>query len=379
MDAKIIIGANYGDEGKGLVTAQCTYDSMKNGKVLNVLTNGGPQRGHSYNHEGKFVTFKHFGSGTLLGADNYYYKTFIVNPMQFVLEYKNLGLSKDKNNVFCSDLCRMTTPFDSFANLIMEQKRGDGRHGSCGMGIWNTVKRYNDKMFDIPVSDFMLMSYEKKYAVLSGIRGYYESMVDINDSVWKDNGIIEHFIADCEFMLDKVSFINDFTARYELKTYETAIFENGQGLMLSDTGFDVPGTTPSKTGCEYSVMAINDIFFGEIENAEFHYVTRSYLTRHGYGDMLDERGMGHVSSYIQEDETNHYNDMQGEFRYGKLNIKELEHRIRKDYAKHALIMGCPELIVDVTHTDEIDIASVVEYEFKGDAKVVSHFSSKIIK
>ena len=42
---RFIIGANYGDEGKGTVTAH--YAKQATGSVLNVLTNGGPQRGHT--------------------------------------------------------------------------------------------------------------------------------------------------------------------------------------------------------------------------------------------------------------------------------------------------------------------------------------------
>jgi adenylosuccinate synthase len=44
MNARIIIGSNYGDEGKGTVVA--TYTKQLS-NVLNVLTNGGAQRGHS--------------------------------------------------------------------------------------------------------------------------------------------------------------------------------------------------------------------------------------------------------------------------------------------------------------------------------------------
>lgn len=44
MKARIVIGANYGDEGKGTVVARYSKNSYN---VLNVLTNGGSQRGHS--------------------------------------------------------------------------------------------------------------------------------------------------------------------------------------------------------------------------------------------------------------------------------------------------------------------------------------------
>ena len=45
MKARIVAGANYGDEGKGTVVA--FYTKNAEGRVINVLTNGGSQRGHS--------------------------------------------------------------------------------------------------------------------------------------------------------------------------------------------------------------------------------------------------------------------------------------------------------------------------------------------
>lgn len=75
---RIIIGSNWGDEGKGTVVAH--YAKNATGKVLNVLTNGGPQRGHTVVKDGEVFTFKHFGSGMCFGADIYFSKDFIVNP-----------------------------------------------------------------------------------------------------------------------------------------------------------------------------------------------------------------------------------------------------------------------------------------------------------
>lgn len=57
MNYSAVIGANYGDEGKGLVTDWLT---MNGGKTLNVLTNGTCQRGHTVEHaDGKRHVFHH--------------------------------------------------------------------------------------------------------------------------------------------------------------------------------------------------------------------------------------------------------------------------------------------------------------------------------
>ena len=80
MKVDIVIGANYGDEGKGLFTE---FLSQSPDNSIVVLVNGGSQRGHTVNDPtyGKHV-FHHFGSGTLAGVPTYFAKSYLINPMQ---------------------------------------------------------------------------------------------------------------------------------------------------------------------------------------------------------------------------------------------------------------------------------------------------------
>lgn len=60
-DIKIVIGANFGDEGKGLMT---DYFSQKSNSIV-VCSNGGAQRGHTVTTPTAIRhVFHHFGSGT---------------------------------------------------------------------------------------------------------------------------------------------------------------------------------------------------------------------------------------------------------------------------------------------------------------------------
>ena len=48
MVVKVVVGANFGDEGKGLMTGYFCHQSLAKGeKCLVVLHNGGAQRGHT--------------------------------------------------------------------------------------------------------------------------------------------------------------------------------------------------------------------------------------------------------------------------------------------------------------------------------------------
>ena len=343
MNAKVIIGANLGDEGKGTVVARCVKDCK--GKVLNILTNGGAQRAHSILTESGSFTFQHFGSGTYHGADNYFSEYYILNPMQFVKECTDL-LSRNVKigKVYRNIGCRWSTPYDMMANQIIEQLRGENHHGTCGMGIWETVLRYM-KTKTVTLDEFIRMSFEHQMAYLRTVKGYFETQrLEVPDSwksVWNNDMIALHFINDCKFLKDFTEVFNSS----ELNGYESLVFENGQGLMLNDTGKDIQGTTPSRTDSTYAMEIAKS--FG-VSDIELHYVTRPYLTRHGKGDLDKECQRGVIASSIEEDRTNHYNQFQEDFRYAPLDLSALRDRIQKDS------VGQYKTVLEVTHCDEMD-------------------------
>ena len=64
-DVKVVIGANFGSEGKGLMTDYFCDKAPYNRQVLNVRFNGGSQAGHTVvTPEGDKHVFSHFGAGT---------------------------------------------------------------------------------------------------------------------------------------------------------------------------------------------------------------------------------------------------------------------------------------------------------------------------
>ena len=354
--ARIVIGANYGDEGKGTVVAHYT---KKSENVLNVLTNGGSQRGHSIMTKDGSITFQHFGSGTTYGADSYYSCYFIINPMKFVSEYDSL-IIKPKQ-IYRDARCRWTTPYDSMANLISQQAKKC--KASCGMGIWNTIKRFNGGVLNVSFDKFMLMDETKKLVYLDLIKKYYEKEITIPSTwvdVWDSKILQLHFINDCLF-LKKHTIVSSL----DTLDYDNFIFENGQGLLLCDTGKDTPDTTPSNTGIKYSLELLKDL--KHMEEVTAHYVTRPYLTRHGDGEMEDQRRRHYISNGVQEDRTNHFNECQGEFRYGNLDIPSLKNRIQQD-ARGVKIE------LEVTHCDEMDRVN----EFKRGFETVNTYDSPLV-
>lgn len=348
-EIKIIIGASYGDEGKGLMT---DYFCGKTDKpCITVLHNGGSQRGHTVvGKDSLRHVFHHLSSGTFAGSDTYFADSFIINPMIFVQEYTEL---KPDIKIYCSMYCMWSTPFDMMLNQIIEDSRGKKRHGSCGYGIWETIVRYNNSE-TISFPDFMLMSITDKIKYLKNIRDNYmaERLKDVGVNIppeWKDivynDGIIEHFIDDCDFFASNVKYVN----RNILEKYPYIVFEGGQGLLLSQDK-ENPHTTPSFTGAENPVRIISKLRGSN--NIEVCYVTRTYLTRHGAGEFPQECAKYEINPNMV-DKTNVPNDWQGTLRYGKIDISELRQRIYSDFAKFSEFNNA-ELSLAVTHLNETD-------------------------
>lgn len=363
--ARIIIGANYGDEGKGTVVARYTKNNP--GNVLNVLTNGGAQRGHSILTEDGNITSQHFGSGTYYGADNYYSRFFILNPMQFVKEYESL-IVKPKH-IYRDRQCIWTTPYDSLANLISEKLQN--RQASCGMGIWNTIRR-SRTFINVSFDGFNILDANFKSRYLDAIKEFYEKELIISDntlkSVWDSEYLKTHFIEDCEFMYEHTIGVDSMPKAIigsSFGDYDEFIFENGQGLLLCDTGLDTPDTTPSNTGIQDALDILNESA-GKFDITA-HYVTRPYLTRHGFGELTNEKNRSFISNSVQEDRTNHYNEFQGEFRFGELDIEALQSRIWKDAGEY-------NIELEVTHCDEMDRVS----EFKKMFDKVNTYDSPLV-
>ena len=371
-DVHVVIGANCGDEGKGLITAKIANAAINEKKSdFNVLTNGGAQRGHSFIYQGKKIINKHFGRASVLGCTNYFSAKFILDPMQFTAEYsKKANEFETFRHTGCirSKYCRWATPFDIMANQAEAKKQQ--LHNTCGMGIWNTIKRSNiyNELFD----NFIAWNDLHKKDYLKRIANYYLSTNDFvssseeyspffNDPVLLD-GIIDHFIADCSFMYIKTLMTDDADG-FDMTPYDTIIFENGQGLGIGDTCVDDKFKTPTFTGLKALPNNLNKSMNFSDEST-IHYVSRTYETRHGDDEIFVPVKRKVLSSYIEEDFGNQYNEWQGEFKYKPLNCTLLSNRILKDLLDKEGFFGNinplnKKVLLELTHCDEMTPDGIV--------------------
>lgn len=315
-DIKIVVGANWGDEGKGLMA---DYFSQKPNSIV-VCSNGGAQRGHTVvTSTGIRHVFHHFGSGTLNGARTYLSKDFICNPIIFRQEYEDLLKLECIPEIYINKNCMLTTPYDMMANQIIEENRGKSKHGSCGLGIFETIKRYRAGVTDLSykIRDYYLNQFEKENITLS--------------KKWKeilfDDGIFEHFWDDLNFMNDHSLCISD---EIFLNQYNNIVFEAAQGLLLDQNNMEYfPHLTPSNTGIKNPKQIIENVKWSDKINVEICYVSRTYLTRHGVGQFPSECDKSLINQSMY-DKTNVPNPYQDTLRYGLLDLEQLYDRCMKD-------------------------------------------------
>jgi len=79
-EANVVIGANYGDEGKGAAVDRLATEA--GAQCLVVRFNGGAQAGHTVETpDGRRHVFSHFGAGSFAGARTFLSRFFVSNPI----------------------------------------------------------------------------------------------------------------------------------------------------------------------------------------------------------------------------------------------------------------------------------------------------------
>lgn len=326
--AKAVIGSGYGDEGKGLMTDYLAADNP--GAVI-VRTNGGAQAGHTVvTPEGVRHVFHHVGSGALAGARTHLSRFFVAHPMFFLDEIETLSDLGANTEITIDPRALVTTPYDIMINQIIESRRADGRHGSCGMGFGETIERSNERLFEITAGDLK----RNVRPILRRIRsqwvrkrleklGVGDPTDDELAPVFSDE-VLERFALDCEQFRDLVKLRDD----EDLGAEDMVIFEGAQGLMLDQDYGAFPYVTRSNTGLPNIAAVCLEAGIGRID---VHYMTRAYTTRHGAGPLKNE------SKYLNGveviDKTNISNEWQGALRLAPLDVDGVLNAITHDISR----------------------------------------------
>lgn len=349
INAKVVIGANFGDEGKGLMTDYFCSQFPSDRPVLNVRFNGGAQAGHTVvTPSGQRHVFGHIGSGSFLpNVATYLSSDFIINPILFRREYEKLEAMGVHPLVYIHPRCLLTIPQDMMINQMVERHRGHDRHGSCGVGIFETL--YRSK-----VDGAICIDHASKQSTITRLTdrdysSWHMTNLGVTKIDEKDKMLLSNQNIAARYYQD-VLFLKAHTVIADesiLRRYDNVVFEGAQGLLLDQNNMDYfPHLTPSNTG----VQNIIDLLKCDLSalRLEVCYVSRPYFTRHGAGAFHTECPREFVGACV--DATNHLNEFQGSFRYGYFDAPEFVSAVKKDMSM--IPSDIADYSIAFTHADE---------------------------
>lgn len=322
MSDSIVIGAGYGDEGKGLLVHNlCSPDSLV------VRFSGGQQAGHTVISNGVKHVFSSFGSGTMKGCPTFFTEDTCIYPKTISAEWQALvdkGLSP---KLYVSPFAKVTTPYDVWAGRLKERGL---RHGSCGLGIGATMKR-NEGPVKLYAVDLLTPSLVSLRAKLKVIRVHY------------DIGFMPLEPEDREGLANDIDAFEGaaINRRFDICRFDQLpkrsdiVFEGSQGILLDMDHGTFPHVTFANTTSKNAWKHAG-------KNTVVYYATRCYQTRHGNGPF-DESPVALVNN---EEEINVTNPWQGSFRLGEFDHELLRHAVNLDMSYHPfavqrnLVIGC---------------------------------------
>lgn len=333
MRMQAVIGAGYGDEGKGRTVDALVAAAQDDGfRPWVVRFNSGAQAGHTVvTPDGRRHVFHQVGSGAFLGAPTYLGPEVVLNPWLLDGELDALAeCGVNAPRLIADPSAPVSVPWDAMINQALEHVRGAGRHGSCGVGFGETVGRSEDPAFALHGID--LTDEARIRARLAAIRHeYLPRRLDVVGlppdalDAWVDStALIDRFVADALSLGARL----EWCAPHVLADQEALVFEGAQGLRLDQDLGDFPFVTRSHTGLPGIARLTRDAGLCGLCPLDVHYVTRAYGTRHGAGPLPDELPAAPAPGF--SDPTNAPNPYQGAMRFALLDPDALRSDIERD-------------------------------------------------
>ena len=359
MKVDVLLGLQWGDEGKGKVVDVLTprYDIV-------ARFQGGPNAGHTLEFEGKKYVLRSIPSGIFQhGQTNVIGNGVVLDPVLFKEEAEAL----EKSGIALHDILKISKkvhlimPTHRLLDAANEKAKGGAKIGTTGKGIGPT---YTDKISrnGLRLGDTLAPDFDTRYAAardrhIAQLKAMGETP-DIAELEKKWLEAVEYLkqfdIVDSEFLINNA-----------LSDGKSVLCEGAQGTLLDVDFGSYPFVTSSNTvtagACTGLGVAPNKI-------GEVYGIFKAYCTRVGSGpfptELFDETGkrirdLGHEYGAVTGRER----------RCGWIDLVALRYAI--------MINGVTQLIM--MKSDVLDgfdeIKACVAYEIDG--KQVSDFPYSI--
>jgi adenylosuccinate synthase len=268
-----VVDLGFGDAGKGTVVDWlCATRPVP----AVIRFNGGAQAGHNVvTEDGRAHTFAQFGSGSLRGVPTFLSRFMVVDPLALTAEadhLSTLGVPSPYSLLAVDRAALVATPYHRLANQARELARGADRHGSCGMGVGETVAHALDhpddavRFGDLTNPVVLRRKLDQLAAFLRSTGTFAHPPVD--DCVAAFTAIASRVRAVDSSYLDG------------LLAAGPCVFEGAQGVLLDEwRGFHPYTTWSTTTFDNVGALGVDCYRLG---------VLRCFTTRHGAGPMVTE-------------------------------------------------------------------------------------------
>ena len=278
MKVDVLLGLQWGDEGKGKIVDVLTPD-------YDVIARfqGGPNAGHSL----EFNNIKHvlhtIPSGIFHKESlNIIGNGVVIDPIIFKNEIDQLEKLAGKiDNLIISKKAHLIIPTHRILDAASEQAKGDTKIGSTLKGIGPT---YMDKTGrnGLRVGDIISGKFKEKYEALKSKHLNMLKMYDFKFSIDDyEKGFLEGIESIKKFkIIDSEFEINDL-----IQDEKKILAEGAQGTLLDIDFGSYPFVTSSNTVCAGACIGLG---IAPSTIGEVHGIFKAYCTRVGSGPFPTE-------------------------------------------------------------------------------------------
>ncbi len=344
--ASLIVGLQWGDEGKGKIV-----DHLAQEVDFVCRFAGGHNAGHTIVTEGKKYALHLVPSGILNpNAVNIVGNGVVLSPKDFIKELEQFD--NIEGRVYISDKAHLLLPYHALIDQAREKLKGDKAIGTTGKGIGPA---YGDKITRVGHRVGELLDPEK---LTQDIMNYFNIYRPIFDAMGVETPNDRDLLADLIEYKEKLGlYITDTTLMVwdALDNNKNVLLEGAQGTMLDiDHGtypYVTSSTTISAGAC--SGLGISPHTIGEVIG-----IAKAYCTRVGNGPFPSE-DLGKDGEYLREKGSEFGTTTGRPRRCGWFDAVAMKHAVRLNGVSNIALMKLDVL-------DGLDSIKVcVAYEIDG--------------